>query len=116
MITFTEEHLRNAQDRVNSLLSSLPNAAILYLLGVVNAPCIGENVAFTMGGNFYRGNVKSVNLKEGIATVEYTHTITRYKKADDDGTSQSWKNSTYTVPFNMKEKTSDDFEFRYLEF
>lgn len=116
MITFTEEHLRNAQERVNSLLSSLPNAAILYLLGVVDAPCVEQNVSFVACGNFHRGIVKSVNLKEGIATVEYTHTVTRYKKAEDDGTSQSWKNSVYTVPFDTEEKTSNDFEFRYLDF
>ena len=118
MIDFNEEHLRNAQGRINALLSSLPNAGLLFLLGVVDAPVVGQTVSFLKSGKTCNGVVKSLDLTEGVAVVEYTRTAFRYKKAvgDDDSESQFWKNSTYNVPFEVEEPTTDKFEFRYLYF
>lgn len=117
MINLNVTQLTESNNRVNTLLNQLLNAALLYILGVVDAPNIGETVCFIFNGVSYTGVVKSVNLVDGTATVSYTHTVTRYRKeGGDESDSKSWKSTEYSVPFNAEEKTSDTFEFRYLEF
>ncbi len=119
MINLNVNQMADSQNRVNNVLNSLPNAAILYVLGVVDAPALGETVSFVGGSDarLYKGVVTSVNLTQGTATVKYTHTVKHYHKeggSKDD--SKSWRSGEYCVPFDVEESTSDTFEFRYLEF
>ncbi len=116
MINLNVNQMTESSNRVNNVLNNLSNSALLYVLGVVDAPMVGQTVIITTKP-MCEGVVDSIDLVEGIARVRYTRKVTRYKK--EEGTEndyQDWKNSVYCVPFKADEETTDRFEFRYLDF